>query len=66
VLTLVVGGVPKGARLLLELKYAAHHTRRVAVVGDRVRLRSARPRAVVLRVFVGKRQQGKAVTAYVH
>lgn len=62
VLTLVVRGLPKHARLSVELKFAHRRPRFVNARAGRLRLRTPRPRAIVLRVFVGKRRVGKAVT----
>jgi hypothetical protein len=62
VLTLVVRGLPKHARLSVELEFTHHRPRFVNAAGGRLRLRTPRPRALVLRVFVGKRRVGKAVT----
>jgi hypothetical protein len=65
VLTLVVSGLPKDAKLHVDLEYAHRHLRRVIVARERLRLRTARPRLVVLRVFAGKRQEGATVPTHV-
>ena len=61
VLTLDVTGLPKDAKLHVDLEYAHRHLRRFIVARKRLRIRTARPRFVVLRVFVGERQKGDAV-----
>jgi hypothetical protein len=65
VLTLDVTGLPKGAKLHVDLKYAHRPLRRVIVVRERLRLRTTRPRQVVLRVFEGKHQEGATVSTHV-
>jgi hypothetical protein len=62
VLTLVVSNLPKHARLSVELEFAHGKPRFVNAPGGRLRLRTRRPRALVLRVFVGRRRVGKALT----
>jgi hypothetical protein len=62
VLTVVVTGLPKGARLSAELKFAHRRHRFVSTHHSRLQVRTRRPRQVVLRVFLGKRQLGKALT----
>jgi hypothetical protein len=62
VLTLVVRNLPAHARLSVELEFAHRRPRFVNARGGRLQLHTARPRAIVLRVFVGERRVGKAVT----
>ena len=66
VLTLAVTGLPKGATLHVDLEYAHRDLRRFIVARKRLRIRTARPRFVVLRVFVGERQKGDAVAVRPH
>jgi hypothetical protein len=61
VLTLDVSGLPKGAKLHVDLEYTHRHLRRVIVTRERLRLHTTRPRQVVLRVFEGKHQEGATV-----
>ena len=62
VLTLVVHGLRRGAKLHVELKYPHRHPRRVIVRRERVRLKTVRPRLVLLSMFVGKRQKGATIS----
>jgi hypothetical protein len=62
VLTVDVTGLPKGAKLHVDLEYTHRHLRRVIVTRERLRLHTVRPRQVVLRVFEGKRQEGATVS----
>jgi hypothetical protein len=62
VLTLVVRGLPRDGRLSVELQFAHGRPRFVNARGGRLRLRTARPRAVALRAFIGKRQVGGTLT----
>jgi hypothetical protein len=62
VLTVDVTGLPKGAKLHVDLEYTHRHLRRVIVTRERLRLHTVRPRQVVLRVFEGKRQEGPTVS----
>ena len=66
ILTLAVTGLPKGAKLHVDLEYGHRVLRRLIVARKRLRIRTARPRFVVLRVFVGERQKGDAVTVRPH
>jgi hypothetical protein len=61
VLTLAVTGLPKHAKLHVDLEYSHHDLRRLIVTRERLRVRTTRPRLIVLRVFVGKRQEGKPI-----
>ena len=61
VLTLVVSNLRKHARLSVELEFPHRQPRFVNAPGGRLRLRTPRPRAIVLRVFAGKRRVGKTV-----
>ena len=65
VLTLVVTGLPKGAKLHVDLEYSHRHLRRVIVARERLRLRTVRPRLILVRVFAGKRQEGAAISTHV-
>jgi hypothetical protein len=62
VLTVVVSTLPKHARLSAKLEFARHRPRFLTVRGSRLRVRTPRPKVVVLRVRIGKRQLGKAIT----
>jgi hypothetical protein len=61
VLTLRASGGPNGAALHVELDFPHGSTRELFVTGRRLRLRTPRPRVVVLRAFLGARQQGRAI-----
>jgi hypothetical protein len=61
VLKLDVTGLPKGAKLHVDLEYPHRHQRRFIVTRERLRLHTTRPRQVVLRVFEGKHQEGATV-----
>lgn len=62
VLTIVVSTLPKHARLSAKLEFAHHRPRFLTVRRSRLRVRTPRPKVVVLRVRIGKRQLGKAIT----
>jgi hypothetical protein len=64
VLTLDVTGLPKGAKLHVDLKYAHRPLRRVIVARERLRLHTRRHRQVVLRVFEGKHQEGATISTH--
>jgi hypothetical protein len=64
-LTLIVTGLPKGAKLHVELKYAHRHFRRVIIARQRLHLRTVRPYLIVLRVFASKRQEGPTISTHV-
>jgi Bacterial Ig domain/Lysyl oxidase len=61
VLTLVVSGVPKRSTLRAELLFSRHRSRFVTVRNQRLRLRTARPRLIELRIMVGRRQIGRTI-----
>jgi len=65
VLALDVTGLPKGAKLHVDLYYARHSLRRVIVARERLRLHTTRPRRVVLRVFKGNHQEGATISTHV-
>lgn len=62
VLKLDVTGLPKGAKLHVDLEYAHRHLRRLIVTRERLHLNTTRPRQVVLRIFEGKHQEGATVS----
>ncbi len=66
VLTLVVTGLPKDAKLHVDLEYAHRHLRRIIAAHERLRIRTVRPCLIVLRVFDGKRQEGPTISTHVH
>lgn len=57
-LTLIVSGVPPGAVLRAQLVLAGGRSLTVIVRGGKVRLRSSRPRLIILRLPAGERQLG--------
>lgn len=63
VLTLRAGNVPAGARLSVELELPHHGARTLTANGGRLRVRTGRPRLVILRVLAGGRELGKPVVA---
>jgi hypothetical protein len=65
VLRLAVTGLPKDAKLHVDLEYAHRHLRCVIVARERLHLRTARPHLIVLRVFKGKRQEGATISTHV-
>jgi hypothetical protein len=65
VLRLTVTGLPKYAKLHVELKYAHRHPRRVITARQRLHLRTMRPEMIVLRVFAGNTQQGATISTHV-
>jgi hypothetical protein len=64
VLTLVVSGLGK-RRLSVQLDYAHRRPRKLSTRHTRTLIRTGRPRLVLLRVFVGKRESGSPLTAHV-
>ena len=64
-LTLTVTGLPEGTKLHVDLEYPHHPLLRVIIAREHLRLHTPRPRLVVLRVFVGKHQEGATVYAHV-
>jgi hypothetical protein len=64
VLTLVVSGLGKG-RLSIQLDYAHHPPRELSTHRARTLIRTARPRLVLLRVFIGKHESGSPLTVHV-
>ncbi len=60
-LTLAVTGVPPAAALRAELIFAGGRSRSLTVRGGRLRLRSARPQLIILRLFAGGRRLGTAL-----
>jgi hypothetical protein len=65
ILELDVTGLPKGAKLHVDLKYAHRRVRRLIFTRERLSVHTARPRAVVLRAFNGKRQAGRTISTQV-
>jgi hypothetical protein len=65
VLTLAVTGLPKRAKLHVDLEYAHRDLRRLIVARERLRVHTTRPRLIVLRVFAGSRQEGKSISTHV-
>ena len=61
-LTLVVGNLPKHARLSVELEFAHRRPRFLNAPQGRLHVRTSRPKAIVLRVLAGKRQLGPTLT----
>jgi hypothetical protein len=64
-LKLTVAGLPKGAKLHVDLEYTHRPLLRLIIAREHLRLHTARPRLVVLRVFKGKHQEGTTITAHV-
>jgi hypothetical protein len=64
VLTLVVSGLGKG-RLSVQLDYAHHRPLKLSTRHTRTLIRTGRPRLVLLRVFIGKHESGRPLTAHV-
>jgi hypothetical protein len=60
-----ITGLPKGAKLHVELEYANRHPRRIILAGQLLRVHTRRPHEVVLRAFAGSRQVTKALVARV-
>ena len=65
VLTLAVTGLPKGAKLHVDLEYSHRDLRRLIVTRERLRVHTPRPRLIVLRVFADRRQEGKPISTHV-
>jgi hypothetical protein len=65
ILKLAVTGLPKGTKLHVDLEYAHRPLLRLIIAREHLRLRTARPRLVVLRVFAGKHQQGATIATCV-
>jgi hypothetical protein len=65
ILKLVVTGLPKGTKLHVDLEYAHRPLLRLIIAREHLRLRTTRPRLVVLRVFAGKHQEGATISARV-
>lgn len=63
-LTLVVSGLGK-RRLSIQLDYAHRRPRELSTRRARTLIRTARPRLVLLRVFIGKHESGRPLTAHV-
>jgi len=63
-LTLTVSGLGHG-RLSVELEYRHRSTRHVSTVLTTVTIRTPRPRLVLLRVMLDKKELGRAVTIHV-
>lgn len=61
--TVVVGKLPKRAALWVKLEFARGRPRVMITKGRRLRVRTQRPARVLLRVVVGRRQLGTAITA---
>jgi hypothetical protein len=59
VLTFVISGLPKRARLAIELRYAHRRTRRLSTSEPRVRVHTDRPRLIVVQALAGKRVLAK-------
>jgi hypothetical protein len=64
-LKLTVTGLPKGTKLHVDLEYVHRPLLRVIIAREHLRLRTTRPRLVVLRVFAGKHQEGATISARV-
>ena len=62
ILKLAVTGLPKGTKLHVDLEYAHRPVLRLIIAREHLRLRTARPRLVVLRVFAGKHQEGATIS----
>ncbi len=62
VLTVLVSGVPPGATLRAELVFPRRAPRYVTVHRERLRLRTARPRAIGLRTSLAGHEIGRTVT----
>ena len=65
VLKLAVTGLPKGTKLHVDLEYPHRPLLRLIIARQHLRLRTARPRLVVLRVFAGKHQEGATISTRV-
>lgn len=62
-LTVVVSKLPKRSALSVKLELTGRAPRFLTSKDGRLRVRTARPAAVVLRALLGRRQLGKAITA---
>jgi hypothetical protein len=62
VLKLAVTGLPKGTKLHVDLEYAHRPLLRLIIARQHLRLRTTRPRLVILRVFAGKHQEGATIS----
>jgi hypothetical protein len=62
VLVLTLNGVPRNGRVPVELEYSRHRARRLVIDGGRLQVRTPRPVAIVIRLLVGRRQIGRAIT----
>jgi hypothetical protein len=63
VLKLTVTGLPKGhTKLHVDLEYMHRSLLRLIITRQHLRLRTARARRVILRVFKGKHQEGKTIS----
>ena len=62
VLKLAVTGLPKGTKLHVDLEYAHRPLLRLIIARQHLRLRTARPRLAILRVFAGKHQEGATIS----
>jgi hypothetical protein len=65
ILKLAVTGLPEGTKLHVDLKYARHPLLRLIIAHEHLRLRTTRPRLVLLRVFAGKHQEGATISTRV-
>jgi hypothetical protein len=65
VLKLAVSGLPKGTKLHVDLEYMHRPLLRLIIARQHLRLRTVRPRLVVLRIFNGGHQEGATITARV-
>jgi hypothetical protein len=65
ILRLAVTGLPKGTKLHVDLEYAHRPLLRLVIAREDLRLRTVRPRLVVLRVFAGKHQEGATISTRV-
>jgi hypothetical protein len=62
ILKLAVTGLPKDTKLHVDLEYAHRPLLRLIIAREHLRLRTTRPRLVVLRVFAGKHQEGATMS----
>jgi hypothetical protein len=62
VLKLTVTGLPNGTKLHVDLEYTHYPLLRLIIARQHLRLRTARPRRVILRVFKGKHQEGATIS----
>jgi hypothetical protein len=65
ILKLAVTGLPKGSKLHVDLEYAHRPLLRLIIAREHLRLRTTRPRLVVLRLFAGKHQEGATISVRV-